>query len=1494
MSEGNVPPFSTETRPAQAVDEFIGELMPAWLRRASPAQINRLRQRFTSYRDSQQALRKATVDLVSLQAFAREKFQAMGQLPMSAGTLLADLEWLLVTPRFERIPGTLWPLYGPAYHRQPGLLRLMQNFEAGARFFDGSGLVSTGSYQVLSGKAASLAKVCRELDVGKQYQALLTQVFGEHTRGLLMADKRDGLKLVCEIAALKGEISAFEKSAIDHLADGSTDYGDTSLYGTGSLLDMLGSRVADALVIELWQNKQAKGLILYLPSHPTLPVQRFASTQEMNTALVKQLKEAGGREYFAQLIGLDQRAAFLTTLDKRLNDPLADLQLALTVANKPFNALVEQQIKRIANDARQLLVPSADADAKAAKARVDSWKRAGMLLVNLAGFFDPVVGALLLGQLVAQTVSEVYEGIDDWAQGHRHEALEHLLGVAETLAVTAAVAGGASIVARGFTRSDFVDGLTPVRLDDGSLRLWRNDLKVYEDTPDAAQLKADGLFGQGEQRWVRLDGAYYRVHRPRTESNWYLRHPLRPAAYGPALQGNGERGWRLWHDRPLEWQGSARMLDALWPGEAAWTAEAAAQVLTVAGVDQDELRGLLVENRRVPVNLRETLRRYQARQRIEAFFTDLAAKTGINDDKEIQAWCLARPGMASKDGESLRRALLSIQAALREPLLAYLTRLPAEGDELSAMLRRDFPALPEGYAQEAVADAEPTMRALAKAEGKVPLSIAGKARTLLQMAKLSLAVEGLYADGSYSDDTGKLALALFERLADKPATLRLELRKQVGFGQLLATVAAVEEPVVSVRLVDEGGSFRVYDENLDALGTQPQEPRGILEAIVAALSTTQREALGLGEGTAVAELRSLLLAQLPGALHARKPLLGWQPEGRWFNPGKRLPDGRVGYLLSGRGQGRRQLARDRLRALYPSLDDQQLEDEFQRLRRGPGSLYSQVGRLEDDYQQLDVSLNRWVSAELNEARGAVRRRFAERVRRAWRLQGEPVQGEDGQLQGLRLSLSGLRVTTLPELPGHVSFPRITALVMTETPVSIAHTDFLRAFSALRELNLSRNQLRQVPQAIAYLVHLRRLRLAYNDIRLDLSTLECLRRLPQLTHLDLSYNPLGAYYMRYDQLPHLLELNLRQCRLGAWPAGIELCGFLERIDLRDNQLNSVPATVLQMPHAYRRAFLVTGNDLKRLDLGRLYALDTIQEHRHLPEPLRFFDPALTRKIWLAGADQTTLLAREQRWDTLAALPNSNGLFRLLGYLRYTLDFSQAREQLDLRVWRLLDAVHENSTLREQLYSLADTEPSCENGAADLFARLQVRMEVDIAERNTLHERGEVLLTLGRGLVRLERVELAARQDIRGRIERRDDFEPLTVSLAYRVQLRQRLGLPGQPHSMRYTDEARVSDAQLAQVVLDVRAAETPQVLAAGLSQQRFWQLYLQERHAAAFDVLEQQHAGQRTNLVAQIGPLEEHEDEPLVQALRVAQASERLQLVQQLTEQLLYGRERGQG
>ncbi|MFK3775365.1 NEL-type E3 ubiquitin ligase domain-containing protein [Pseudomonas sp. NPDC089406] len=1493
------PPSTTAVndRLAHAPDAFIGERLPAWLRQASAAQINKLRDSFTTHRQSQEQLRKKTLALIPLEAFARQKFQeGLGEL-LPEDVSLDDLQWLDVTPRFTRVPGALWPIYGPDYRRQAGLLRLMQNFEHGATFFKGTGLVKKNGFKELSSDPQALAAACRVLDVGREYLKRLDGVFDEPARKLLIADKRAGMKLALEVATLQGHLGAVQRIAMGHLADGSDDLASGELRAQPAMLKVLGCQVADALLVSLvGAGGKDEGVVLYLPSHPTRALRHFQSLDAMAEALVGELRGSAFRGFFSQLIRLADRPGFLKKLTTRLKDDKPDLEPGRVATVDAFGDLVSAQVKRVKDDARLLLVPSAEVDAKAATARLEAWETAGLTIVNLAGFFIPVIGAVLLGQLVAQTLVQVYEGVEDWAHGHQHEALEHLLGVAESLAVAAAVAGGTSIVARGFARSAFVDGLEPVATSEQALRLWSNDLAPYADATGDAVLQDDGLYGKGARRWVHIDGTFYRVHRPVPSGPWRLRHPLRENAYGPALLGNGERGWRLLRERPLEWDDPARMLERLWPLAQGWTAQQARQVLDVAGMDADALRGLLVENRKLPVNLREAIRRLQARQRIDAFFASLWDPAWVNDDREIQDWCLTQPGTQGLDEKTLSARLLAREQSLRPHLFAHLSKAVVADSPLLQLVRRDFPGLSDAYAAEVVAEASDAQALLVKAEGKLPLALASKARSLLQLANLSRVMEGLYLDSEYSNDSDRLAVALLGRLPVKPDALRLELRKETGFGEVLARFETPGATAPVIRLLRESGRVALYDERLQLLKTQAGEPGGIFEAITAALSASQRKALGLSQAAPSTSLRELLLAQLPATRGERMRLLGWQEQTPWFNPGQRLADGRVGYLLSGRGEGvqtPRSMLRQRLRSLYPGLDEQQLDAELERLLQTEGSAYSLLAELEDDYQQLDQHLRNWVGAELNDARRAVRQRLAERLRRAWRLQGEAVRGEDGRVEGLRLSLSGLQVTTLPALPAQVEFSRVTVLVMNETPVNVVHSDFLQAFTALRELNLSRNRLLRVPSGIAYLTDLRRLRLAHNSIRLDNAALQALGGLPGLSHLDLAYNPLGAYAMRYNQLPHLMELNLRACRLGAFPSGIELCGLLERADLRDNQLVHVPDSVLGMPHAYRRSFLVSGNPLRNQDLRGLFALDTIQEHGHLTELPRTIDNAATRAAWLSDVEQASQVARSSLWDSVVALPDSAGLLKLLGLLEHVRDYTEARQALGQRVWALLEGLRDSTGLRTQVFTLANTPLTCTNTVAERFAELQVRLRVDAAERDTRHERGNDLLALGRGLFRLERVERIALQDIRQRIDARETVDQQALSLFYRVRLRERLALPGQAHFMHYADAAEVTATQLEDAYQAVRAAETPGALAESLSQRRFWQLYLQEWHSEAFAELEQVYVARRQVLEGQRGQLLVDEYDLQLETLQVDEQTDRLALFQELTRQLLGGRERGQ-
>ncbi|TCT92029.1 NEL-type E3 ubiquitin ligase domain-containing protein [Pseudomonas sp. LP_4_YM] len=1481
-------PNPSSAKVASATHDFIAARLPEWLKRGSPAQLNRLRDRFKAHQGSQERVRAFTRRLIPLQSFAELHMQRLvAHLPGSPA--LDALQWREIRRNFKVPHGMVLPVDEVIEVREPAVLRLMQNFNEQASFYLGTGLVSTGEDALLTAGTDALVQACRDLDAGGRYQKLLSQVFTDDTCQALIADKRAAFALATEVAALRGDLTARQQIALAGLANDEVSHAELGAYP--GMLSMLGHTLSDVVVVQLRDRQGVdRGIVLYRPSDPGQALRHFTSIQEMNTVLAAALQKEDYRAYFSQLVSVEERARFLDTLSKRLSDAVSDLSLeGVTGPEDIFSRLVDQQVQRIKDDARLLLVPTAQVDRDASEARRKQWRSLGWNLVNLAGLFIPVVGAMLLGQLVVQTLSEVFEGATDWYHGHQHEALEQMLGVAETLAVTAVVGAGANILARGYAATDFVEGLEPVRGVDGKSRLWANDLKVYASLPEDPQLHSDGLYRDWGRAFFRSGKRYFRAHRPDPNEPWRLRHARRPAGFGPVLEHFGERSWQLNAGRAVEMDQPDLMLEQLWPQPRSLTHQQASRVMQAAGMDVAALRGLLVEARDIPASLCDSLERFEASARVSRFFTALQHGASPRDESALVQWCLEQTGSGSL--VQLQENLLEHADRLRGLMFQHLCQVPAVDDPLSAVIRTGMPGLPERYVQALAADVGRTERDLALSMGKLPLRCLRQGASLLRVARLTRAMCGVYLPNAYCDEAGELALALLQRLDAWPAR-HIELWTDGPGARRIAAVGNQLPGANLVKIVHKEGRFRAIEEPEAGYGAVVDESNDFYQTLLALLEPSQRTALDLDGDHAASTLRDRLIEQLPETHAEVEQLLGWPRQDRWFNPGRRMPDGRIGYPLSGSPARRRNpdsLLRSRLRNLYPGLDDSAIDNRLARLLTGPHTAYDALLELEEDHADLERHLSRWTGFESNPARQRARRQVADQIRRAWRQMGEPLGDETA---GQRLSIINLNVGSLPELPAHIEFELTRSLVIRDVPITHMPTGFLSSFTRLRELNLSSTGLLGVPTEVAYLVDLRTLRLARNNIRLNDQALNALTRLPQLTHLDLSYNPLGAFEMRYNQLTRLVELNLRRCRLGAWPSGLELCSTLERADLRDNLLHVVPAEIVQLPHARRMGFMVERNRLSSVEMQRLFALDSIAEHFHLPEPRRVIDRQVTRDLWLDAGDPHLRVSRQALWSRLVADPGSDGLVRLLGLLGDTGDYDTAPFQLAERVWALLEAVDANEQLRQRIHSLARLPLTCMNTVADRFSELQVRALIDRSEHNVAPERGNELLGIGQQLFRLDRLEQVARRDVLQRLAALERVDQAAVSLAYRVRLRARLNLPCQPHSMLYADVAELTSTQLENAYREVIAAMTPDALSMSLSQRVFWANYIHERHTEVFEALHAQFAARRSALALRQSTLDAIDYQLLLDSLDTEQATQGQSLVFELTRQFLIGRERG--
>ncbi|MFJ4392483.1 NEL-type E3 ubiquitin ligase domain-containing protein [Pseudomonas soli] len=1446
---------SRATKLAHATDDFIAEHLPAWLKGTGASAINRLRDSARAHGAIQAHLANAFGKIEPLDAFVQRKLQAEVISPLNLTHAMKNLYWREGRGTLKQSENPLeFPEVDLKHDLEPVQQRLMRNFEANASFFEGTGLALAKGELVFS-DTQRIVERCRQADIGQQYQRHLDAFFTPALRDQLARDRRHALAMALDIAVLKQQVAPKDEALLRLLlADKPLTHVDAPTVRVCALT-VLGAPVTGGLALEMsgsWQPgaisgrlRRVQAVLVFLPDDP-VPFQRFDSWNRVAITLGAALRDDRYRQRFIHRLAIADRAAFISTLNKRLADPQTDAQAAgTTLDTGVFTQLARDLEARVRGDARQLAVPNADVDHAAAKARFQALKAVGQTALNLVGVFVPVVGALLMTQWAAEVLGEVFEGVDDWASGHDHEALEHLLGVAESVAVATVLgvaAHGIAVrsAARGFERSSLVDTMVPVH-SDGQAKLSAvrlGDYRLWAGAPLSATRQANGLLGGDGRFWWTDQHVTFEVRE--TDGQWYLRHPTRESGTHPRLLFNGERGWRLASQRPLEWQGAQHLLGYLWPEALDMTPQRVAQVLKVAGSDESQLRCLLVENRALPVELRDTLERFAAHARIEAFLSRARAGATVAEDDALLQACRELLATGSLDGQAQLEAIEENTAQVRESLLERISKAYLPEDTLQSLIQRDFPGLPDAYALNLLAQASDEQRLVMTQSSRIPLALGEKARLLLQAAQLTRTREALYLPGSYRHEVVELVFALLRRNAGWPESSNLLLRGNAYGGPVLSRLYPSGEATVFVR---KAGEFELYTEAGLRLERQPQAPADLCDALVACLPQGWRYAQRWQGPQAAQRMREDLQAWLPSEREALARLMGIREIKPFFNPLSRVREGRIGYPLSGGGGSAphaERLLRNEIRALYPSFDDEAVQLHLEQLLDLRGSPFTHLLEQRRAYRSLVDTLGSWVAEEQDATLVQTRRNVASQLRRCWRREGEQMLDFNGDPAGMRLALVGLHVGALPALPVGIVFTHVTDLILVGLRLSEMPQGFLQAFSSVRWLNLGNNQLDRIPAEVALMPRLRALRLMRNRIRPEEAGTQVLRGLSRLHTLDLSDNPLRQVSLDFPALMNLREVGLRRTGLNEWPAGLQHCLLLERVDLRDNLIDSLPEFVLASPWAYRQRLALTGNPLPARDFARLVELREPAAVIAAPRP--------GAQPWEQGLDAGALVRHRMQWTSLQAEVSSNDLFSLLDELTGTRDYQRVPEDLRRRVGSLLDALWQDSALRQDVFELAADPRTCVDSVISCFSALEVRVQVFRMLQGLAPAEGEgARLGLARRLFRLDRVEQQARLHME-RLEAqyaRDvpegegiGVDEVEVSLAYRVGLAQALDLPGQPRTMQFITLAQVGQADLDAAQAMVLAQERSPELALYVSQRDFWLEYLRQTHAEQFEQVEQ--------------------------------------------------------
>jgi len=516
------------------------------------------------------------------------------------------------------------------------------------------------------------AKLCREFDLGACYQRHIDEAMALPVRPATGApvDDRASAADIRKLKALDLQVAlhmAYLKEDITHavytMLPSVIEQDLPAAQIRGALFDggpvfWQGLMIHDTCIcgvlvfsrVSIDTESKAR-CVVYMPNEPRRPLYEYASLDEFKTYLTLKLQSRSYRKIFAEqyLHGHD-KTGFFTSFDKgKTLGTLTATPADTCLGDFFFSAFV----KKAQEDARILAVPTENVDEQQREKTIQALLDGGLVLLNAAALFVPVIGQLMLAAAVVDLVSEVYEGVVDWTHGDRAQALSHLLNVVENVAQLAAFAAGGKIIATAIRRGAkeqmaYFDGFEAVTRSDGKARLWKPDLEPYKQTttlPADVQPDSQGLYRHAGQTSIVMDGAPYRVTRNAAGSAWTLNHPVRTDAFQPAVERNVEGGWRHVYEHAHEWRDGAYALGRTDQRFYDLGSDLEA-IADITGMTPDKLYQLHESDLRLPQRLNDCVERFKIDRRVTAMIDAMArGETSTTDFVQEQLHTLPRlPG----------------------------------------------------------------------------------------------------------------------------------------------------------------------------------------------------------------------------------------------------------------------------------------------------------------------------------------------------------------------------------------------------------------------------------------------------------------------------------------------------------------------------------------------------------------------------------------------------------------------------------------------------------------------------------------------------------------------------------------------------------------------------------------------------------------------------------------------------------------------------------
>ncbi|NWC95177.1 MULTISPECIES: dermonecrotic toxin domain-containing protein [unclassified Pseudomonas] len=518
----------------------------------------------------------------------------------------------------------------------------MQNFSEqeaqGRRFPSGSQVRRDTDTVVPQVSVTAFATYCRSFDLGRRYQAHLR---GAINQALPVAEevlhnpdasefkqlKAYDMAIDVYLAYLRGDIGepAFklllgftrQGANLSKAAMSAELYGGKPLVFQG--LDVHDSCLWGVVVFSQGAIDESSDTpcIVYMPGEPHRPIFEYPTFADFQRYLTLKLQVKTYADVFVRYLDEASRGEFFSRFSA---GKVLGLIKPLAINVGLFQFFFNSMIGKLQKDSRVLAVPTADFDVAVRDQRWRDYEAWGLDLLNLAGFFVPVIGQLMMGVAIGQMLGEVYEGVQDWRHQDRSAALSHLRNVLESLASMAAFAAGGKVIgsARRAVRDNLegFDDVEAVERADGQRRLWRPGLRPYGQPLTASEADAQGFYWQAGRPWIKIDGRGHEVRFDAALGQWRICHPGRPSAYAPPVVHNGAGGWRSIHERPQEWSSTPYGLRRLDPSLIALDDTRLEQIIRAGDVQSHQVQRWAEDNLKLPAGLQDSVQRFALDQKI--------------------------------------------------------------------------------------------------------------------------------------------------------------------------------------------------------------------------------------------------------------------------------------------------------------------------------------------------------------------------------------------------------------------------------------------------------------------------------------------------------------------------------------------------------------------------------------------------------------------------------------------------------------------------------------------------------------------------------------------------------------------------------------------------------------------------------------------------------------------------------------------------------------